>query len=457
VSECPVARAARVRPDAPALVWKGRVSSYRDLDAEVRRWHGALAANGARRAAVRSENRPELIALLHAGARAGVELAFLNARLADAELPALLDGLGPALRLGNLPGAASLDAFAAGSRPAEPGAIDPAHVHTILFTSGTTGRAKAAQLSVGAHQASARASIETLRMDGESSYLCNLPMFHVGGIAAVVRCAVAGAAVVLHERFDPAATAEALGSGVTHASLVATTLSRLLEVRDRFPPTGAKKNYFFSVRAVLVGGGPVPADLLARARAAGLPALHTYGLTEAGSQVTAERLGEADGTTAGPPLPGSEVRIVEGEIEVRGPTMMLGYLGDPPLRGWFRTGDLGTLDASGRLVVHARRVDLIVSGGENVYPAEVEAALLTHPAVADCAVVPWPDEQFGQVGCAAVVLRRPVGEVELREHCQARLAGFKVPRRFTILDALPRNAAGKADRPALLRYLGRVN
>jgi len=448
VSECPVARAARVRPDAPALVWKGRASSYRDLDAEVRRWHGALAASGAQRAAVRTENRPELIALLHGAARAGVELAVLNARLTQAELPALLDRLGPALRLGDLPGGASLDAFAAGSRPAEPAAIDPARVHTILFTSGTTGRPKAAQLSVAAHQASAQASIETLRMDGHSSYLCNLPLFHVGGIAAAVRCAVAGAAVVLHERFDAAATAEALGSGVSHASLVATTLGRLLELRDRFSRT---------VRAVLVGGGPVPADLLARARAAGLPALHTYGLTEAASQVTAERLGDADGTTAGPPLPGSEVRIVEGEIEVRGPTMMHGYLGEPPLRGWFRTGDLGSLDARGRLVVHSRRVDLIVSGGENVYPAEVEAALLTHPAVADCAVVPWPDEQFGQVGCAAVVLRRPVGEVELREHCQARLAGFKVPRRFTILDALPRNAAGKADRPALLRYLERAN
>jgi len=281
-------------------------------------------------------------------------------------------------------------------------------------------------------------------MDAASSYLCNLPLFHVGGIATAVRCAVAGAQLVLHPRFDAAAAAEALGSGVTHASLVAATLQRLLEVRDRFPAT---------VRAVLVGGGPAPAELLARARAAGLPVLHTYGLTEAASQVTAERPGDADGATAGWPLPGAEVRIVEGEIEVRGPTMMLGYLGEPPLRGWFRTGDLGELDARGRLVVHARREDLIVSGGENVYPAEVEAALLSHPDVADCAVLPWPDGQLGQVGCAAVVLRRPVGEGELREHCRARLAGFKVPRRFTIVDALPRNAAGKADRPALLRFL----
>ena len=444
MTECPVARAARLRPDAPALIWEGLVSTYRDLDALVCSWHGALLASGARRAVVRSENRPELVGLLHAAARAAVELALLNTRLAEAELPPLLDRLGPALRLGALPGAAALEAFAADARPVAPTPLDPARIHTLLFTSGTTGRPKAAQLSIGAHHANARASIETLRMDGGSSYLCNLPLFHVGGIATAVRCALAGATLVLHRRFDAAATAEALGSGVTHASLVATTLQRLLEIRDQFSD---------AVRAVLVGGGPAPMALLARARAAGLPVLHTYGFTEAASQVTAERPGDADGATAGWPLPGIEVRVSDGEIEVRGPTMMLGYLGEPPLSGWFRTGDLGELDDRGRLVVHARRSDLIVSGGENVYPAEVEAALLSHPQVDDCAVLPWPDEQLGQVGCAAVVVRRPIGENELRDHCRARLAAFKVPRRFTIVDALPRNAAGKTDRPVLLRFL----
>ena len=191
---------------------------------------------------------------------------------------------------------------------------------------------------------------------------------------------LAGAELVLHERFDAEATARALCSGITHASLVATTLRRLLEVHQDFPA---------SVRAVLVGGGPVPPALLARARASGLPVLHTYGLTETASQVTVERLGEADGTTAGWPLNGIEVRIAEGgEIEVRGPTLMLGYLGEPPVGAWFRTGDLGSIDERGRLVVNARRADLIVSGGENVYPAEVEAALLRHPEIVECSVLP---------------------------------------------------------------------
>jgi O-succinylbenzoic acid--CoA ligase len=445
--ECPVARAARLRPKAPALIWKGRTWSYADLDTLVRRWHAALAATGFRRAVVRSENRPEIVALLHGAPRARVEVALLNARVADAELPPLLDQLGPALRLGDLPNAAALDAFAAHAALAEPVGLDTAHVQTILFTSGTTGRPKAAQLTVAAHFANARSSIETLRIDESSSYLCNLPLFHVGGIATAIRCALAGAALVLHERFDAGATVVALTSGVTHASLVATTLQRVLTLRESFSK---------SVRAVLVGGGPVAAELLARARAAGLPVLHTYGLTEAASQVTAERLGDADGKTAGWPLPGVEVRIVDGEIEVRGPTLMLGYLGEPPLRGWFRTGDLGAIDDRGRLVVHTRRTDVIVSGGENVYPAEVEAALLRHPDVMECSVLPWPDDEFGQVACAAVVGRRALSDAELREHCRALLAPFKVPRRFVAVDALPRNAAGKPDRGALARLLQRA-
>jgi o-succinylbenzoate---CoA ligase len=413
----------------------------------VRRWHAALSATNLRRAVVRSDNSPEMVALLHGAARARVELALLHSRLSDAELPPLLDQLGPAVRLGDLPGATPLPVFAARAAAAEPVHVDPAHVQTILFTSGTTGRPKAAQLTVAAHLANARASIETLEIDDSSSYLCNLPLFHVGGIAIAVRCAVAGAAVVLHDRFDATETAEALVSGVTHASLVATTLRRLLETRERFPD---------SVRAVLVGGGPVPADLLTRARAAGLPVLQTYGLTEAASQVTAERLRDADGTTAGWPLPGIEVRIADGEIEVRGPSLMLGYLGEPPLRGCFRTGDLGAIDERGRLIVHARRTDLIVSGGENVYPAEVEAALLRHRDIVECSVLPWPDREFGQVGCAAVVSRRTLSDAELREHCRALLAPFKVPRRFVFVDALPRNAAGKPDRAALVRLLQRA-
>ncbi len=221
---------------------------------------------------------------------------------------------------------------------------------------------------------------------------------------------------------------------------------------------------------MLIGGGPVSANLLQRARALGVPALQTYGLTEACSQVCTERLGDADGTTAGPALSGLEVRVVDGErrvlaagvageLEVRGPTVMRGYLGGagqgPDADGWLQTRDWATLDAQGRVTIHARRTDLILTGGENVYPAELEAVLARHPAIRDAAVIGAPDETWGQVPVALVASRgAPVAGEELSAWCRAHLAGFKIPRRFVAVDEVPRNANGKIDRTALAQLAG---
>ena len=195
----------------------------------------------------------------------------------------------------------------------------------------------------------------------------------------------------------------------------------------------------------------MPGPLLERARKAGLRVVQTWGMTETCSMATCERPRDADGATAGPPLPGFEVAVDAGEILVRGPAMMRGYLGQPPLQGgFFRTGDLGELDARGRLIVHARRGDLIVSGGENVYPAEVEAALLAHPSVREAAVLPAIDERWGQIGVGYVVTTASDGE--LRDFLEARIAKYKVPARFVHLRELPRNAAGKIDRAGLLAH-----
>jgi O-succinylbenzoic acid--CoA ligase len=191
---------------------------------------------------------------------------------------------------------------------------------------------------------------------------------------------------VLQEGFSPERVlADLEVEQVTHLSVVATGLRRLLSLAPgRAPP---------ALRAVLVGGGPCPVELLDEARGRGWPVLQTYGLTEATSQAATERAVDADGVTAGPALPGTEIRVVEGEIQVRGPTVMRGYAEDDAATaraftpdGWLRTGDLGELDARGRLRVFSRRTDLVVSGGENVYPAEVEAVLLAHPSVEDAAV-----------------------------------------------------------------------
>ena len=431
-SGCPVKAQARRDPDGLALVAGDRRWSWDGLDAEVAATAGALRAAGVspgERVAVLAANHPATVVLLFALRRVGAALVPLNVRLAPAELLAQRDRVRPRLLLADaermevLPGAEPLEGWTrTGAVPVDKGATDPAADWALLFTSGTTGKPKAAQLTVAALDALARASAENLGPRPADRWLCNLPLFHVGGLGTAVRCAHDGAALVLHARFDAGAMVRAVREdGITHGSLVARTLEECLEA-------GLERR---GLRGVLVGGGPVPPALVERARARGIPVLLTYGLTEACSQVTTERPGDADGTTAGAPLPGLDVRIVdvdgrplppgeEGAIAVRGPTLMRGYLDDEAataevLRdGWLRTGDLGRLDPRGRLTVLARRSDLILSGGENVYPAEVEAVLAMHPGVAEVAVVGRPDSRWGQVPVAVVVPRPAAALDDLR-------------------------------------------
>jgi O-succinylbenzoic acid--CoA ligase len=210
-------------------------------------------------------------------------------------------------------------------------------------------------------------------------------------------------------------------SDVTIASLVPTQLARLL---DRPPPA--------SLRIVMLGGAPADPTLLARARDAGWPVAPTYGLTQACSAVTVAEAGDTE--TSGLPLPGVSVSIAaDGEIVVDGPTTA----------GRLETGDLGRLDERGRLIVLGRKVDTIVSGGENVMPAEVEAALLAHPAVAEAGVFGRPDPEWGEAVTAHVVLRSAAHPAELRAFAATRLARFKVPKVIEPVDSLPRNAGGK--------------
>jgi O-succinylbenzoic acid--CoA ligase len=262
-------------------------------------------------------------------------------------------------------------------------------------------------------------------VDERERWLCPLPVSHVGGLMVLLRSVVyATTAVLAPPPFD---AEEVAGADVTVMSLVPTMLQRLLD-RELAPAP--------RLRAVLLGGAPAPRALRERARDAGWPVRATYGLTQACSQVT---IAESDDVaTSGMPLPGTRVRIArDAEIVVEGPTVAGG--------GPLRTGDLGRLDERGRLVVIGRKVDTIVTGGENVAPAEVEGVLLEHPAVADVAVVGRPDPEWGEA-VTALVVPAPgahVDELRLQAYCWERLARFKVPKTIQAVEALPRTPSGK--------------
>lgn len=432
--ECPVHAAARREPGAIAIVTATRRWSWGEVEAEVQRAAGALLARGVKagdRLAVVSRNRPELIFWWFAAARVGAVWMPLNVRLTATERAPLQAQAQHLIEEQEL---------AAAGAPFEGAQISKSAVVAALFTSGTTGTPKRVELTRGNFDASALGSGERLGSGADQRWLLCMPLFHVGALALAWRVATYAASLHLEPQFDAERVAALLAGGeITHASLVPTQLERL-------PPLRGSS----ALRAVLIGGGPMTPATLERARAQGLPVLQTYGLTEACSQVTTEVPSEADGQTAGRPLAGVQVRLsAAGEVEVAGPTIA------PALGPWLNTGDLGALDARGRLTIFSRRTDLIVSGGENIYPAELEALIAAHPAVEEVAVVPGADAKWGQVPIAAVVWKGEPAVEALEALCREKLAGFKQPREWHTLKALPRNAMGKLQRQAIVQNLSR--
>ena len=312
---------------------------------------------------------------------------------------------------------------------ARPGRATTRDTATVMHTSGTTSAPKPVELTYGNWYANACGSALVLGLDQDERWLCPMPLAHVGGLSILIRSTIYATTVVLHDRFDSDAVLAELMDPVrriTLVSLVPTMLTRLLDGGLSNPPT---------LRWALLGGGPIAPALLERAFEADVMVAPTYGMTEACSQIA----------TFGRPLHGVELRLADerSEVLVRGAVVAPGAL---EADGWLHTGDLGAFDDDGRLKIVGRVADTIITGGENVAPAQVEAVLLEHPDVADAGVFGRPDPEWGEVVVARVVVRPGSGGVSceaLREFVRARLAPFKVPKHFEFTSELPRTPSGK--------------
>ena len=387
-------------------------------------------------AALTMHPRREQVVLMHALMKLGAALLPLGPRLTPAERAVIVDAEEPIIDLDDPGQLTQTEA----DMPLL-GEHDMDDVCCRVLTSGSTGTPRPIPLSYGNFLWNAVGSGFNIGVEPEDRWLCCVPLSHIAGLGIVMRSVIYGTTAVVHDGFDVERVGAALrDDGITVVSVVATMLTRLLDAGiDLSGP-----------RAILVGGGPVPEGPLEEALAKGATVVQTYGLTETCSQVTT--LAPADAKrklgSAGRPLLTTHLRILDGEILVQGPTVAPG---SADADGWLHTGDLGHIDEEGFLYVRDRIDDMIVSGGENVVPAEVEEVLLRHPEVAEAAVVGREDPEWQQAVTAVVVLENGSEATpdDLRRYCAESLAGFKVPKRVELASALPRTPSGKLMRRAL--------
>ena len=508
---------AEVAGDRPAVMWKGREISFGELSTAVdilaQRLVGLGLRSGARAGLLMSPGL-RFVEVMHAVTRCGGTVVPLNTRLLAVNLGEQLtvaratcvlydegsrelvegivtQGAGQDSHPVNVGGGVFLRRLSSpGSHPDAPTPVHevPASagsekssaawlrdevvlsdMHSIVFSSGTTGAGKAVELTHGNHWWNAIGSMLNLGHFESDRWLLCLPHYHVGGLSILLRSVIYGAPVVIQPGFDPDAVNDALDNdGITIVSVVSTMLRRMLEARSYRP-------YPDALRCVLLGGGPIPRSLLEQSLAAGIPVAPTYGLTETASQVATlhprdvrQRIGAAGRALFPVQLAiergGERAAPGEtGEIVVRGPSVSASYSGvdadDRHRNGWFYTGDAGSLDEQRYLYVLDRQDDMIVSGGENIYPSEVEAVLTGHPDVLDAGVFGVPDDEWGQAVVAAIVPRpgRELTTLGIKEYCRDRLSRFKIPKEVLIVEGLPRTASGKLRRNVVREaYSGRA-
>jgi fatty-acyl-CoA synthase len=497
---------ARLSPEREALLElaSGRRLTYAEADARAVRmarvWREALGLARGDRVGLLARNRLEHVDAYFAAAKTGIILVPLSTRLTAAELahPLAASGLRALLYDSALATTvAELRAAGAGVRwvaldePERPGdprlaelaaalpaacfareRCEPDDIHSLIYTSGTTGRPKGAMLPQRMIRANAWSTMASWGLGADDVTSIFTPFYHAAGMAVLLSpLFLAGGRVVIHREFDAREVVRVLAEeGCTVALCVPTILRALLEV------PGFEAARLPRLRWLISGGAPLPAELAAEYRRRGLPLKQGYGLTEAGVNCFAQTVEEfrRKPGSIGRPLMWSETKLVDGEgrevaleevgeLCIRGPHVCAGYWRDPQATaeaidadGWLHTGDLARRDGEGFHTVVGRRKDMYISGGVNIYPAEIEALLLEHSAVADCAVVGEPHAKWGEVGAAFVVPQPGApapGAEELVAHLAGRLARFKVPHRFLFVDELPRTAYGKVQKHLLAERL----
>lgn len=482
---------AKRSPRRRALTFEGATTTFGEMAERIDRLATALAAGGVchgDRVSFLGLNQPAFFETMFATSRVGAIFVPLNFRLTGPELAFIIGDAGAHTLVVDGPHAAVIDSVRSelpvrrylgvdhdgdGWEPYEalvqasdvlttPAQVGPDEVAVIMYTSGTTGRPKGAMLThanIWWNNTNALHMFDTLEDDVT---LVVAPLFHIGGLNVTTLVAwQKGAEVVLHRAFDPGACLEDIPRyGVTTMFGVPA----MFLFMSQHP--GFENADLTSIRGLICGGAPVPEPLIKTYDGRGIPIQQGYGLTETSPSVTflAPEFGlEKLGSAGMPPL-FCEVRIVDeegavvteplvrGEVCVQGPNVMKGYWNRPDATaeaidgtGWFHTGDIGYLDEDGFLFIADRVKDMVISGGENVYPAEVESALYDHPAVAEIAVIGAPDERWGEavVAVAALKADHSLTLDELRDFGGQTLARFKLPSRLELVDVLPRNPAGK--------------
>ncbi|WFU39807.1 AMP-binding protein [Bradyrhizobium sp. CB82] len=491
-----IERNAAFAPNKPAIHFEGDTLSYADFNQRIgraaRTLQTAFGVKRGDRVAVLSLNRPDYLVLLYACARIGAILVPMNWRLALAEQLFILSNVGAKVLVleqafgavlpilsETLPGIATVGfGFASPGACTWEGLLDQTQGDSyepranladpllIVYTSGTTGRPKGAVLRQEALLWNGVMSQHMHALTSDDHVLTVLPLFHVGGLNIQTTPALhLGATVTIHSRFATEATLAALKQDrPTLTVLVPATIQALT---DHLMWSSTDLS---SLKAVSVGSSTVPQHLVDRLVARRVPVLHIYGSTETSPIAIYTRLGGDLSRQGSTGLPGicCEAVVMDdagnelpagspGEIAVRGPNVLQEYWGNHPATrevmhdGWYRTGDIARRDTDGYFWVHDRKKNLIISGGENIYPAEVERVLLEHPDVAECAVIGRPDPQWDEVPVAYVIKRSGAhidGEA-LVTHVQSHLARFKAPREIIFIEELPRTALGKIQHTVL--------